>query len=187
MRTISCVALLVAMAGCASGASTGTTGQQIIPDTMEQICIPAAMQKVSPLTNVMLSRVGKQYARSGPMKWRSTPQFTEMEVTPEGCLLSYYGGYHNEIRGDLLAQAERGGFKVLYSGPNATGLTVRDVLCTDRPDGGSVGIIMSTSKATPDGQIPMVMISTLHQADSCAAFAEKSVVAIPRLGAPSNP
>jgi len=186
LRTINCGMLAIVMTGCASGPSAGSGGQQIIADTMEQVCLPAAMKKSSPLVDFMVSRVSKQYVPSGPLQWRAPSLLTEMQVAPDGCLLTYFGGSHNEIRADQLARAARDGFKVLYTGPNATGGTIRDVLCTDRPDGSSAGIIMSTSKTGPDGRIPMVMISTTHQADNCAALAEKSVIAIPRQAAPAN-
>jgi hypothetical protein len=172
---------LLAAASCATAPGEGSGGQQLIADTMSEVCVPAALNKSTPLAEIMMSSVGKRYVESGPLRWSAPTALTDLQVTQQGCTLTYYGGFHNEVRADQLAQADRNAFKLLYTGPNATGGTIRDVLCLDRPDGSSAGIIMSTSKVGPDGRIPMVMISTVFQPDTCAVSAEKSVIAIPRI------
>lgn len=173
-----------ALTSCATAPGAGNGSQKLIADTMSEVCVPAAMTKGSPLVNLLASSVSTQYPQSSLLSWASPAALTQLQVTNHGCTLSYFGAAHNEIREQQLAQAERNTFQSLYTGPNATGQTIRDVLCVDRPEGRSAILIMSTSKSEPDGRIPMLMISTDFQEVTCAVFAENSSVAIPRIAAP---
>jgi hypothetical protein len=184
MRHILSVSLasLAALAGCAqtpTAAAGGANAPALVRETLDKVCIPSALAARNPAILAVTTDVDDKYSvQDNPITWRAPQAATQLRLDVGGCMISTFAGDPNAIREQVLAAASAAGFKSLYSGPNATGATLRDVQCFDRTGGGSAGMVVSTAKSA--GQSPTLMVSTVHSAQSCAQVAETSNVAIPR-------
>ncbi len=94
--------------------------------------------------------VGPAMLTGGEMlTWRTRSGAVEIGIPVRSkCAVRVTGPATGAARNGILAsaQSESSKFGALYSGPNADGLAMRDVLCRDRPDGADI-ILLTTSAA----------------------------------------
>jgi hypothetical protein len=173
-------AIVALAAGCAQTPdATGADTPAFVRETLEKVCIPSALAGRNPAILAVTTDLDDRYpARDNPITWRAPAAATQLRLDVTGCTVSTFAGDPSAIREQVLAAASAAGFKSLYTGPNATGATLRDVQCLDRPTGGSAGVLVSSAKSA--GQMPTLMVSTLYTVQTCDQVAQTSTVAIPR-------
>ena len=108
---------------------------------------------------------------------------TELFFGPRGdCNITSFAANGRELREAVSDAVEAAAtqFQTLYSGPNNTGVAMRDVYCTDLEAGGSGSIIVTTVEGERVPGLPTLQVTAMTETASCAALSEGSVSAIPK-------
>jgi|GEM_PF-4381578 len=108
---------------------------------------------------------------------------TELFFGPRGdCNITGFATNGSELRKAVTLSVEAAAtpFQTLYSGPNNTGVAMRDVYCADLGTEGSGNIIVTTVEGERVPGMPTLQVTAMTDTASCAALAEGSVYAIPK-------